>query len=152
MIASAQEMVTPSSATVGHLLDEWLRFCETRGLTPKTIHEYRWHVQKGIVPVLGGIPIVELTAKDIDWNYSPSRTLNSAYICGLDGVRVRPPDRFSEHQFATITQGRPGSAEVGDSMCSHRRRKSITGASDSEELSKLQTSAATSVTSSRNVS
>lgn len=56
--------------TLDRLLGEWLRFCETKGLTPKTVHNYRWHAERRIIPALGSILIDELTAKQIDDYYA----------------------------------------------------------------------------------
>lgn len=65
-----------SSITVEHLLAEWLRFCETKKLTPKTLHDYRWHANCRIIPALGSIAISTLTAKQLDDYYgSLSRDL-----------------------------------------------------------------------------
>jgi integrase len=61
---------TTSKVTLDRLLGEWLRFCETKGLTPKTLHNYRWHANHRIIPALGSIPIDELTAKQIDDYYA----------------------------------------------------------------------------------
>ena len=58
MIAAvAQEVITTSSVTVAQLMDEWLRFCETKGLAARTVFDYRWHAEHRIIPALGTISI-----------------------------------------------------------------------------------------------
>jgi site-specific recombinase XerD len=51
------------------VLAEWLRHVEARGRSPHTIDSYRRTVENVINPVLGEIPLNELTARDLDRFY-----------------------------------------------------------------------------------
>ncbi|MHB8191270.1 MAG: tyrosine-type recombinase/integrase [Ferrimicrobium sp.] len=68
-----QSLSTTSRVTLEHLLTEWLRFCEGKALSAKTLYDYRWHVTHRVIPALGSTPIDELTARDIDAYYSTLR-------------------------------------------------------------------------------
>jgi integrase len=55
-----------TTATVGKLLDEWLRNLERLGKAVSTMETYRIHVKKHIRPELGSIRLDKLTAHQLD--------------------------------------------------------------------------------------
>lgn len=67
---NAEETETPNARTVEDLLTEWLAHSERRGRAAKTISENRRKVTHDLVPALGSIPLVALTAKDLDAQYT----------------------------------------------------------------------------------
>ena len=68
--------VEPSSstATVRTLLEEWLAQSKARGRAPKTLHEARRSAETVIFPVLGDVPLRDLTARHLG---EPYRTLTT---------------------------------------------------------------------------
>jgi integrase len=63
-----------TTATLQHLLDEYLRMSEARGRSPTTLHEYRRIATSVLVPSLGKVPLDELTAHLLDVFYAGSMT------------------------------------------------------------------------------
>ena len=57
------------SATLGAVLDEWLRHSEARGRSPRTIHEAGRTVDTVLAPELGSVPIRDLTPRHLDELY-----------------------------------------------------------------------------------
>ncbi|MDA8379527.1 MAG: site-specific integrase [Actinomycetota bacterium] len=58
-----------STATVRTLLEEWLAHSKARGRAPKTLHEARRSAETVIFPVLGDVPLRDLTARHLDELY-----------------------------------------------------------------------------------
>ena len=56
--------------TVADYLEGWLASLPTTGRKPTTITAYRWLVRSHAIPELGDIPLVDLTAVDLDRLYS----------------------------------------------------------------------------------
>ena len=74
MVVEAEALGTTTSAvTIDRLLEEWLRLCEARGLSPRTLHDYQWHAHRRIGPALGKIAVDKLTVKDLDGYYGELR-------------------------------------------------------------------------------
>ena len=59
----------PTTATVGELLDEWLRWAEPR-LSPTTMRGHRQQVAHRIAPRLGSIPLAEFAPVHLDRWYT----------------------------------------------------------------------------------
>ncbi len=72
-----------SSATVGHLLDEWMTRYVERRRARTTIDTYRVHVDKHIRPALGSVRLAKLTAYDLD------RYFESLEAKGLSPATIR---------------------------------------------------------------
>lgn len=53
-------------ATLGHLLDEWLKECERVDLSPSTLRNYKGVINKHIRPALGKVKLNRLGAKHLD--------------------------------------------------------------------------------------
>jgi integrase len=55
---------TPESTTItiGEACDRWLRRCETEGLEPATLRQYRSHVEHHIRPLIGNVKLARLSA------------------------------------------------------------------------------------------
>ncbi len=60
------EAAADSTATVGTLIEEWLRRSDVRGRAPRTLHDARRSAETVIFPEFGDLPIMELTARHID--------------------------------------------------------------------------------------
>ncbi len=74
MVSEANSAAQPeTSATLEHLLSEWLKVCRAKGLSPKTLAGYQWHSRFQILPVLGSVPIGELSPKHLDDYYAKLR-------------------------------------------------------------------------------
>jgi integrase len=56
-------------ATLGQLLDEFIRHSEARERAPSTIHGYRAHAKRIQASPLAGKPVAKITAKDLDDYY-----------------------------------------------------------------------------------
>lgn len=63
---SKGEVQTGSSATFGHLLDEWMARVVERNRAKSTIETYRIHVEKYIKPELGSLKVAKLDAYTLD--------------------------------------------------------------------------------------
>ncbi|HXX90163.1 MAG TPA: site-specific integrase [Acidimicrobiales bacterium] len=74
IVASAAEgRHKGTKATVGFLLDRWLKHLETLGRSPKTLEGYRSLIRTAIRPALGKIELAKLTAADLDGFYARLR-------------------------------------------------------------------------------
>jgi len=62
-----------TSASVRTVVNEWIRHSETRGRSPRTIHEARASAEKVIFPELGDVPVSELTPRHLDEWYRKLR-------------------------------------------------------------------------------
>ncbi|MDA8354927.1 MAG: hypothetical protein M0Z95_01165 [Actinomycetota bacterium] len=62
-----------STATVRTLLEEWLAHSKARRRAPKTLHEARRSAETVIFPVLGDVPLRDLTARHLDEPYRTAR-------------------------------------------------------------------------------
>lgn len=56
-------------ATLGHLLEEFIRHSEARGRAPSTIHGYRAHAKRILAGPLANKSLTKITAKDLDDYY-----------------------------------------------------------------------------------
>jgi integrase len=63
-----------SNATLGFLLDEWLRHSESLGRSPNTLHGYRAKVKRIKASNIANKSVAKLTAHDIDVFYMQLRT------------------------------------------------------------------------------
>lgn len=59
-----------TDVTVGQLLDKYIDHLERKGLSPKTLHNYRRYVENTIRPAIGAKPIRKLSAWDLDGLYA----------------------------------------------------------------------------------
>jgi len=76
---SEAKSVVGTTATVGKLLDEWLRNLERLGKAQSTLETYRTHVEKHIRPGLGSIRLDRLETHDVD-----------SYLAQLDEKGLAP--------------------------------------------------------------
>jgi hypothetical protein len=58
-----------TSATLALVLSEWLRHSESRGRSPRPIHEARRIIDTVLVPVLGLVPAAEISPHHLDLLY-----------------------------------------------------------------------------------
>ena len=61
--------VDPSQLTVGAFLDDWLRHCEARKLSPSTVRGFAGIVSCYIVPAVGKTKLQRLTTGDVQHMY-----------------------------------------------------------------------------------
>lgn len=61
--------VDPSQLTVGAFLEDWLKHCEARKLSPSTIRGYRGVVDRYIVPAIGKTKLQRLISADVQRMY-----------------------------------------------------------------------------------
>jgi len=66
--------VDPSQLTVSAFLDDWLRHCEARKLSPSTVRGYRGIVNCYIVPAIGKTKLQRLTTGDVQHMYDRAST------------------------------------------------------------------------------
>ncbi len=121
-VAEHEGAPTGSNATVRALMDDWVRHLESVGRAPRTITEARRTIDAVIDPVLGDVPLNELTARHVDeWLRTTdrlrpaSRRRYFAILSAALGQAVRwgwidrnPADR------ATLPELRPAAITVPD--------------------------------------
>jgi len=92
--------------TFGALLEEWLRFGERGGWATNTLSENRRKVEKVLIPVLGAIPLEQLTAHRLDTFYQ--ELLAGLEHEGLSGAPLKPRSVLGYHRLisAALRQGR----------------------------------------------
>ncbi len=71
MLTEVEEKRTAATrATVSYLMDEWLRFQRSQGLSSTTIGSRTSYIENRINPALGHLPVADLTARHLDELYS----------------------------------------------------------------------------------
>jgi integrase len=65
--------VEASREPLGKYLRRWLDDIAAPTIRPNTLAQYRWNLDRYIIPVLGGLPLAELSAGDIAAVYSGMR-------------------------------------------------------------------------------
>lgn len=75
--------VRPGRGTVAELLEQWMAHLEVQGRAPSTLVRYRSTIRVNIVPALGHVVVVKLTAADLDAFYA------SLLRSGLKPLSVR---------------------------------------------------------------
>jgi integrase len=75
-LVAALDVAQPvgSKMTVAALLNEFMKFSEGRGRSPKTLHEHRRTIDNFLVPAIGSIRIDQLTPHDLDSLYASAQT------------------------------------------------------------------------------
>ncbi len=63
------DAATQGGRPFGDLLTKWLAHIAKRGLSPKTVDEARREIENRIRPLLGDIPVSDLTAEKLDDAY-----------------------------------------------------------------------------------
>lgn len=63
-------LVDPSDVTVGHLLDDWLRFKRTQEISSQTLVDYEITIRKHLKPAIGNVKVQKLTAAQLQAQYA----------------------------------------------------------------------------------
>jgi len=86
-----------SSATVSQLLEEFLRHCRDRNLSPSTIDSYERIAENQFGPTIGHIPMQELNAHHLD-------TLYGELAKGPDGLKASSLRRYNAVLSSALAQ------------------------------------------------
>ncbi len=69
-IAVERGQVRPGRESMAELLEKWMAHLEVQGRAPATLVRYRSAIRANILPALGHVEVVKLTAADLDAFYS----------------------------------------------------------------------------------